>query len=77
MFICCKVLVLCNDKEATMNRTLMARLLWLFQTRSRVLGQCSHYSSYHYIKDNSGRFFVLTGKCVLCILIRIASMRRF
>ena len=55
-------------------RTLMARLPWLVRTRSWVARKKSKSCRFGIIKGGVP-FYIENG--ILCLLIRIASMRRF
>ena len=57
-----------------MARTLMARLPWLFQTHSWVPWKKSHSCRCGIIQ---GVFLIHIENGILCVLIRITSMRQF
>ena len=60
-----------------MTRTLMTGLSRLFQTRSWDPNKKSHRRRHYCILDNCGWYSYYIDNGMLCILIGIASMRRF
>ena len=63
--------------RTSMARTPMARLPRLFRTHYWVPREKFHSCRHYYIWDNFGWFSFYIENGMFCVLIRIASMRRF